>query len=269
MTNSNKYIIVHCQHRSGSTALLNTLGQLSGVRVIPEEVNLVERDFVRNTLWRYAKNQWHDPTQIHGSIWSSEGVFYNNTHELITELRNFPSKDLGDFARVVLDRLADLFFGKGEVQANNLSVACKYLVHVGFSDQLINFFPSACHIILVRDLRSVYLSKINDPEMRALRRSSLIKYFIKRLAILVFFSLDYRTLVKLATSAASRLNCHVVRYSKMKYDLTTVAANIGLDFNGVKSISEGKASSKLERLSKPNWVELLLLRVLGGCSNFD
>ena len=269
MTNSNKYIIIHCQHRSGSTALLNTLGQLPGVRIIPEEVNLVERDFVRNTIWRYAKNHWHDPTQIHGSIWTSDGDFYKNTQELITELQNFPSNDLGYFARVVLDRLTELFYGNEEVRTNRLSVACKYLVHVGFSDQLINSFPSAYHIVLVRDLGSVYLSKINDPEMRNIRRSNILRYFIKRLAILIFFSLDYRTVVKLATAAVSQPNCHVIRYSKMKYDLTTFAANNGFDFNGVESISEGKPSSKLERFSKPNLVELLLLRVLGGCSNFD
>ena len=260
------YIIIHCQHRSGSTALLNTLGDVPGVYAIPEELNLVEPIFVRNTLRRYARNQWNEPTRIYGSIWTATGEFYHKTRSLINECREFASYDLGEFSKVVIDHVFATFT-EGRVEEENItSVACKYVVHVGASSNLIQSFPSAFHIILVRDLGAIYSSKINDPQMLSLKRLSLTRYYIKRIAILVFFSLDYRRVKKLATSATLRPRCYVVRYATMQDDIEKFAKDAGLDFGSLEGIAKGKPSSMFANSSKPTWIEIVLLRLLGGRS---
>jgi len=269
MESSLKYIFVHCQHRSGSTALLNTLGSLPGVYAIPEELNLLERRFVRNSVWRFAMNKWDDPENIFGSIWNSNGTFSFKTRGLINECRNFSSAGFGHFVRIIVARLVSCFLETDNTTSNISVIACKYVAHVSASEKLIDFFSKTSHIILVRDLSAIYFSKINDPHMRRLRRVSLHRYCFKRLAILIFFALDYRIIVKLAYSAATRPNCYVVRYSRMEYDLKVFAATVGLDFDSVKGIAQGKASSQRGAISKPSWIELIVLRVLGGRSYID
>ena len=269
MSNPMKHIIVHCQHRSGSTALSKTIADFPGVVVIPEEINLVERCFVSNTLWRYAQGKWHDSKNIHGSLWRSDGEFHERTAEIICDCRSWPNGDLGSFVEKVLDNLASVFDESHAGNVSSTSVACKYAVHVSFSKKLIESIPSAHHIILIRDLKSVYISKVNDPGMRALRRSNYLRYWAKRLAVLVFFALDYRTLIRLRNTADDKPNCYVIRYSQMENDLRNFAECAGFDFYSVKGIRPGKPSSMADGYIKPMRIELALLRYLGGYFNLD
>lgn len=267
ITDMPKFILIHCQHRTGSTALLRTLGRIEGVWPVPEELNIAERAIIPNTLWNYARGTWPRHDCLRGSFWQKDGQFWQTAKQILGDVRNLDRATLSGFVQAVIQRI---FLASMSVDERHSIryVTCKYAVHISRSERLIKEMSDVKHIILVRELRAIILSKINDPQMRKLRAKSSFIFSLKRMAVLFYFSWDYLMVVRLVRATRDCGNCYIVRYENFSSDFQLFCRDNHLSYHASQGIANGKESSVIGNIIQLSALERSVARFCDGFVDF-
>lgn len=181
-------------------------------QIISEELNIEEHFFFRNTIARKIRAgdrmSFEGRQSIHGSYWKNLDRFHVNPERVFDSLNQLPEFSYQGVMSAVLDTQPP----------DNRTIVVKYPSNVLFLRRVMQEFPDAQFCLLVRDLKGILKSKINDEQMRILREHSRIRYFIKRLSVLAFFVFDHVNLSRSARKLKHHENVFIINYSEISKD---------------------------------------------------
>ncbi len=253
-----KFLFIISLHRSGSTFLLSMFGTDSEhYYAVPEELNLEEHFFFKNTIARKIRAgvrlSFDDRKAIHGSYWQNIERYHEDPQQVLDTLNR-----LSQFSyRGVIDAILV------DKEVGERTAVIKYPSNVFFLKSVMEEFPKAKFCFLVRDIESVLISKINDEQMRALRERSRLKYLIRRLSILCIFSFDHMHLSRWEKRLRNRENIIAVKYEDINTNrnlLKTIDLISG-DTDLFDNVC-GKRSSLVGKVSKLCMLERVFLTCL-------
>ena len=232
-------IYIICQHRSGSTWLHNIINSDKNVFSINEEINFREPYYIRNDFFktnRYVKKI--EINKLHGSLWKYPEKYNINPSELEAFSNKFRRLKPGKF----IEKLYKNFGGGKKL------FLIKYPLHPRYHKDLRN---SGKFVILNRDFRAVFLSKINDPSSRRIYKKSKFMFSFYRKFIFINFLLDNIFLKSLKID-----NSIVINYSDLKNNLSNEISRLNkfleldIDYDNCKNISGKRSSIEKDNIVK-------------------
>ena len=236
-------IYILCQHRSGSTWLLNIIGSSQSFYAFPEELN-IKMPFPRyfqSAYWKFKTNKEAKaiPDNIVGSFWRDpEKLKYDPTKVLELSKLYIGQRDLDInqfLTRLTIDH-----------RSQKQKVVCKYPLHPFYWKDLLR--TESKLIILHRDISEVLLSKLNDARSKELRKSQNLKWYIYKYLILFSSCIENVFLYSFSRSEEVLF----VQYKnlvgndvKLRNSLSSYIGHSDLDFS-----KRGKDSSHDSRVNK-------------------
>lgn len=165
-------------HRTGSTLLKNMLDTNSKLSMAVDEMH-IKTPWKTNDFFYYytKKSPFKDSARllqflneifggkIYGSFWIKYQPSINKKKRIVKSYRELTDPSFKDLLNLILDEYRK--------DTGKERVGVKYPLHFKYSFLLKKWFPDAKVIFLVRDIRAICASKVND----AATKNRKVKYF--------------------------------------------------------------------------------------------
>lgn len=215
-------VFILCVHRSGSTLLKNMLNAHPSLAMLTEEPDLDnpwQRTTISRAIGKLNVSRGGEPLErfldglysgeYHGTFWRKQELERLGIprSRLKQELDPAPANP-GEVLRVVLQIFRQL---EGKPRAG-----AKFPVHFSKYQQLLDWFPDARLIFLIRDPRAVLASKLAHPAtIRRKSKGGKIGAPLVHYGTLLLFLADYLWLVRTASQAVSNEAVLTVKYEDL------------------------------------------------------
>lgn len=231
-------IYIICQHRSGSTWLLNAIGNHDGVYAFPEELNFcLPFPYKKKSISWQLKNKTLDIKTLkkcRGSFWRQSEKYKYKPADVLKALEK---------AKLKKTNIIDTFLKEITKNSRNFNdnIVCKYPVHPFYWKSLLN--KKNTIIILHRDIGDVLISKLNDYISTSLRNNNFFKWLVYKNLILFSFVIENIYLYKQKDNSSIVFIKYEELLNREKTSIEALNKIIFSDFNIDFLDVSGKSSS--------------------------